>query len=129
MEQCGNSSRQKQENKITMTLIAVVILFLVCQTPTACMLIVMIFYHPPRYTQGDFILRGLGNIFNFLVAVNAASNFLLYCAMSDKYRRTLMITFLPCFTSKHQRSHTFTSYNASHHNSSVRFNNIVSAAD
>lgn len=118
----GCNSRQKQENKITMTLIAVVMLFLVCQTPVAVMLIIMIFYKPEDNTTGEFILRGCGNIFNFLVALNAASNFVLYCVMSDKYRRTLLLTFLPCFANRHQRSLTFTSYNASHHNSSVRFN-------
>lgn len=35
-----------------------------------------------------------GNICNFLVALNAACNFLLYCALSDKYRKTVKLLFL-----------------------------------
>lgn len=118
---CANSSRQRQENKITSTLIAVVILFIICQTPAAVMLVVYIFYDPDKNSASGAIMLGLGNIFNFLTTVNASSNFLLYCVMSDKYRRTLFLTFCPCLTTRHQRSHTFTSYYASHHNSSVRF--------
>lgn len=83
------SQHQRQENRITITLIAVVILFLVCQTPAAFLLVYSSFIAVSK-TQ-----RGLGNIFNFLVAVNAASNFLLYCALSDKYRRTFLVTFVP----------------------------------
>lgn len=118
---CANSSRQRQENKITTTLIAVVILFIICQTPAAIMLVVYIFYTPEKNSPANAVMLGLGNIFNFLTTVNASSNFLLYCVMSDKYRRTLLLTFCPCLATRHQRSHTFTSYYASHHNSSVRF--------
>lgn len=31
----------------------------------------------------------LNNIFNLLVTINAASNFILYCMLSDKYRKTV----------------------------------------
>lgn len=93
-----DSSRDSssQENKITVMLIAVVILFLVCQLPTAIMLLYQTFTHvEPNSNLGCFVL-GLGNIFNFLVAVNAAGNFLLYCLLSQKYRRTFLQTFCPC---------------------------------
>lgn len=33
----------------------------------------------------------LNNIFNFLIDINAASNFILYCALSDKYRKTVRL--------------------------------------
>ena len=33
-------------------------------------------------------------MFNLLMAVNAACNFLLYCAFSDKYRRTFKTVFM-----------------------------------
>ncbi|XP_069671369.1 probable G-protein coupled receptor 139 isoform X2 [Periplaneta americana] len=91
VEQCD--SVQTQENKITITLIAVVILFMVCQIPAAITLIYKLFHQPPADSVGDNVLRGLGNIFNFLVTINAACNFMLYCALSDKYRRTFLITF------------------------------------
>ncbi|XP_003247524.1 FMRFamide receptor isoform X2 [Acyrthosiphon pisum] len=88
-------NRQRQENKMTMTLIAVVIMFCVCQTPTAVMMLTASVYEPPEKTPAYYVNRGLHTIFNFLMVVNAASNFMLYCAMSRKYRRTLMITFMP----------------------------------
>ncbi|KAE8741276.1 FMRFamide Receptor [Frankliniella occidentalis] len=83
------SQHQRQENRITITLIGVVILFLVCQTPSAALLVYKSFVDETK------VHRSLGNICNFLVAVNAASNFLLYCALSDKYRRTFLVTFVP----------------------------------
>jgi hypothetical protein len=93
VEQSDNN--QTQENKITITLIAVVILFMVCQIPTAITLIYNLFHQPPTNSVEDNIGRGLGNIFNFLVTINASCNFMLYCALSDKYRRTFLLTFLP----------------------------------
>lgn len=94
-----SDSIQTQENKITITLIAVVILFMVCQIPTAIMLIYDLFHQIPQSSVEKNILHGLGNIFNFLVTINAACNFMLYCALSDKYRRTFLLTFMPsCYT-------------------------------
>lgn len=84
------------EIRITITLIAVVIMFLVCQLPTAATLIYNIFHDPSPQSNEEAVLRALGNIFNCLVSVNAACNFLLYCALSDKYRRTFMRTFCRC---------------------------------
>lgn len=91
-----SESIQTQENKITITLIAVVILFMVCQIPTAIALIYNLFHKPQEKSDAENICLGLGNIFNFLVTINAACNFMLYCALSDKYRRTFLLTFLPC---------------------------------
>ncbi|XKL62202.1 hypothetical protein PGB90_002035 [Kerria lacca] len=104
----GISSRERQENKITMALVAVVLLFIICQIPTTIWLIVSIFYSPQEKSPGDNYKRGLGNIFNFLMCMNAATNFILYCAMSDKYRRTLILTFIPCI-SRHHRTFTISS--------------------
>jgi hypothetical protein len=86
---------QTQENKITITLIAVVILFMVCQIPPAILLIYDLFHQKPESLDEKNIRLGLGNIFNFLVTINAACNFMLYCALSEKYRRTFLLTFLP----------------------------------
>nr|XP_022920264.1 FMRFamide receptor isoform X2 [Onthophagus taurus] len=86
------SVTQTQENRITLLLISVVILFLICQTPTATFLI----YDSIARTSDPYtnnIKRGLGNIFNLLLAVNASCNFILYCVLSDKYRRTFKAMF------------------------------------
>ncbi|XP_068229267.1 G-protein coupled receptor daf-37-like [Palaemon carinicauda] len=97
----------QQEHKITVMLIAVVILALVCQMPTAVLLLYSTVYEPPPKTKAFAIMRGLGNIFNLLNAVNAAANFILYSAFSDKYRRTFLITFVPCAYHQQPQSHSF----------------------
>nr|CAD7415857.1 unnamed protein product [Timema poppensis] len=108
-EQRDNST-QSQENKITVTLIAVVVLFMFCQIPTALILFYTSFQEPLRGSTKDNVLRGLGNIFNFLNAVNAACNFILYCAFSDKYRRTFLTTFFGRCYRPPRRLHSQTSY-------------------
>lgn len=88
-----------QENKITIMLIAVVILFFVCQLPTACHLLYSTL-HEDFSAKELYLLRGLGNIFNFLMSLNSAGNFVLYCLLSQKYRRTFIQIFCPCLREK-----------------------------
>lgn len=90
-------SSSKQENKITIMLIAVVILFFICQFPTAIMLIIYTMYTPGPNTRNYYVFIGLNNIFNFLMALNSAGNFLLYCLFSQRYRRTFVNLFCPCY--------------------------------
>jgi hypothetical protein len=86
----------RQENRITIILIVVVIVFLVCQLPTAIVLIYTSIHLVDYGSSEGKILLGLGNICNLLVAVNASINFLLYTALSDKYRK-YFLAFFPCF--------------------------------
>lgn len=89
-----------QERRITIMLISVVILFLCCQLPSA----IMILYTATRELKSNSnehaLVLAFGNIFNFLMAVNAAGNFILYSLLSKKYRRTFMRLFCNCFRSK-----------------------------
>lgn len=91
-----NSRKVKQkvssishENKITVTLIAVVILFIICQTPTAIFIIITASSPGNISAEVRNVHHAMGNIFNFLITFNAACNFLLYCALSEKYRQTV----------------------------------------
>lgn len=86
----------RQENRITIILISVVIVFLVCQLPTAFVLIYTSITLVDYSSSEGFIFLGLGNIFNLLVAINASINFLLYTALSDKYRK-YFLAFFPCW--------------------------------
>ncbi|XP_049312617.1 uncharacterized protein LOC105232244 isoform X2 [Bactrocera dorsalis] len=80
----SHASSVSQENRITVTLIAVVLLFIICQLPWAIYLIVS------ENVDIDNNLQAIiGNIFNFLADINAAANFFLYCVLSDKYRKTV----------------------------------------
>ncbi|ODM94193.1 FMRFamide receptor, partial [Orchesella cincta] len=93
---CYFFQRLREESRVTVILIAVVILFIFCQLPTAAVLIYSSFTSlPKRGSVEENILLGLGNIFNLLVAINAASNWCLYTALSGKYRKY----FCACFVS------------------------------
>lgn len=57
---------------------------------------VVVNIHKPRciiYFSSKNV-SALNNLCNFLVTLNAACNFLLYCALSDKYRKTVKQLFL-----------------------------------
>ncbi|XP_063867806.1 FMRFamide receptor-like [Scylla paramamosain] len=97
----------QQEHKITVMLIAVVILALVCQMPTAVLLLYSTVCEPLPRTKEFAVMRGLGNIFNLLNAINAAANFILYCSFSDKYRKTFLVTFVPCMYHQQPLAHSF----------------------
>lgn len=100
-----------QENRITITLIAVVLLFIVCQLPWAIYLIIS------NQIEIDLNLQIIiGNIFNFLTALNAAGNFFLYCVLSDKYRRTIR----ELLTGQRHRPKRFTLNSASAYTNSSR---------
>jgi len=85
----------RQENRITIILIAVVIVFFVCQLPVSLVLAYTSIHLVDYSSTEGAILLGLGNIFNLMVAINASVNFLLYTALSDKYRK-YFLAFFPC---------------------------------
>ncbi|XP_062139350.1 uncharacterized protein LOC133848004 [Drosophila sulfurigaster albostrigata] len=118
----GLKGSVSQENRVTITLIAVVLLFIVCQLPWAIYLILT------QYVKIEMnIQRIAGNILNFLVAINAAANFFLYCVLSDKYRKTVreLITGYR-YRHRHARNnislyvpHTTTTLNGDGHSSAA----------
>ncbi|XP_074601288.1 uncharacterized protein LOC141855236 [Brevipalpus obovatus] len=91
-----------QETKITIMLIAVVVLFLVCQLPQAILWVYKSLYSNLTPDQA-YYLRVLSNVFNLLVNINAAGNFILYSLLSQRYRRTFVQLFCPCLKSRLSR--------------------------
>ena len=71
-------------------LVAVVIVFTVCQIPQAISLTVQSFFPTLSRTSKVLIYN---NFANCLVAVNASINFLLYCCFSDRFRLTFSSSF------------------------------------
>lgn len=63
-------SDSAQENKVTITLIAVVILFLVCQTPSAIQLLWTIDYDKGDHKSPNLILGKSSISINFYVSIN-----------------------------------------------------------
>lgn len=80
----------RQDSHITRLLVAVVLFFLICQLPSALVIIYNASINGKPSPKQVIILQILGNIFNLLVAINSAGNFALYCLLSRKYRLTLM---------------------------------------
>ncbi|CAF4226469.1 unnamed protein product [Rotaria sp. Silwood2] len=89
----GNHGEQR---KTTIMLIAVVIVFTVCQIPQAISLTVQSFFPVLAQTSKVLIYNNFANCF---VAINASTNFLLYCCFSDRFRLIFRSNFT--FLSKH----------------------------
>jgi hypothetical protein len=73
-----------------LSLVAVVIVFTVCQIPQAISLTVQSFF--PILAQTSKVLI-YNNFANCLVAVNASINFVLFCCFSDRFRATFRSSF------------------------------------
>ena len=86
------SRQQREQQKITIMLIAVVVVFLACQLPQA---IANIYAQSQAEMSQPTRLRLLiiNNICNLLVAINASINFVLYSSLSRKFRRTFVYIF------------------------------------
>ena len=80
----------RQDAHITRLLIAVVLFFLICQLPSALVIIYSASIGHHQSSNQQVILHTLGNIFNLLVAINSAGNFVIYSLLSRKFRRTLL---------------------------------------
>lgn len=99
--------RHLGEQKITIMLVAVVVVFIICQTPGAILLLYTI-YLGDDVIAGDYRLRRdvliAGNVVNLLIQVNAAVNFILYCILSAGFRRTWKRLFCRCLYSSIRKS-------------------------
>jgi hypothetical protein len=85
--------RAQQEIRLTILLIAVVTVFLCCQMPTAVVLILSFFWEPVPHTVVWHKMNMLRHLFNLLMGINASVNFVLYAALSKKYRREFCYEF------------------------------------
>jgi hypothetical protein len=87
--------RLRDEHRLTKTLVAVVLIFLICNTFT------IITYPPlvqkltskkyPAYIYTGFRIQKL--ITNIMLLLNYSINFFLYCAFNQKFLDTLKLTF------------------------------------
>ncbi|ESO08546.1 hypothetical protein HELRODRAFT_74987 [Helobdella robusta] len=79
-------------NRTTAMLVAVVLTFVVTELPPGIISLLSTF----DYRIFEDIYVQLGDVWDILVLINSAVNFVLYCTMSRLYRRTIceMITFI-----------------------------------
>ncbi|XP_052761795.1 FMRFamide receptor-like [Mya arenaria] len=97
-----NARRQAEQNRITIMLIGVVIVFLLCQSPNAALILYLTYLD-----SNDMLLTACeannvkiaGNVVNMMVLINASINFILYSAMSTKFRRVFVR--LLCFCERY----------------------------
>ncbi|XP_069994886.1 G-protein coupled receptor dmsr-1-like [Penaeus vannamei] len=84
-----NANAQRQADRVTTMLLAILVLFLVSEVPQGilCLLAVI-------PDSGFFkCYQQLGEMMDMLVLFNSAVNFLLYCAMSQQFRDTFTQLF------------------------------------
>ena len=93
---CVNEERQsRDQQRITVMLISVVIVFLLCQLPQSVQNLYRVYKtvtHSLTPSIRD-ILRITGNVFNLLVIINCSTNFVLYSSFSSKFRSTFAKIF------------------------------------
>ncbi|CAF2483011.1 unnamed protein product [Rotaria sp. Silwood2] len=93
-----NTKKQKRlrdEQRLTKTLVAVVIVFLICNTFTIVSYPGLVRFITsnkyPNYIQGGFRIQKL--ITNIMLLLNYSINFFFYCAFNQKFLDTLKETF------------------------------------
>jgi G protein-coupled receptor 139 len=96
VHRASSAQPQADQNKVTILIIATVLVFLVCQLPSALLLIYEAIF--PLQNQNskmaEDVILGLNNIANGLTAINASVNFILYSSFSEKFRQTFKELFL-----------------------------------
>ena len=92
---------QREQIRLTITLISIVTLFIICIIPSAFADFPIAFaLFGGGYTRREFrdkaFYRIFGYMSNVLVLVNLSLNFVLYCAFNNKFRRVMRMTLLRC---------------------------------
>ncbi len=84
------STRKKlsNRNRITRTLISVIVVFVVCITPDTVMTFIGL-----GYTDAGYLARAIREITDLLLTVNSSVNFILYCIFNKAFRTQFMLLF------------------------------------
>ncbi len=96
----------QEQRKGIILLIVIVLVFVLCQMPSALLLIREALYPVMLIkdrTKSDIII-GFNNIANGLLHVNASINFVLYCVFSEKFRSTFKVIFCKNCNDKHKHN-------------------------
>ena len=77
-------------NRITIMLIVVIVTFLVCIFPDC----IMSTFFGFGYYDADYLVRGVRELTDTLLAINSAVNFIIYCSFSKVFRDTFTELFV-----------------------------------
>ncbi len=129
------STRKKlsSRNRITVTLLVVIIVFVICITPDTIMTFTGL-----GYTDANFLARAIREITDLLLTINSSINFMLYYIFNNSFRRQFLVLFckkcvvIPATrsmsemdTSVYQSSYTNNSKQSSwSRNNSIRFSRL-----
>jgi hypothetical protein len=130
-----NSAKQKRlrdEHRLTKTLVAVVIVFLICNTFTIISYPGLVRFITekkyPKYLHVGFRIQKL--ITNIMLLLNYSINFFFYCAFNQKFLNTLKMTFryekFFCRTLPAQQRTLSTNSTINLHSKNSRTNHYVS---
>ena len=76
--------RKSSRHRVTVMMIVVILTFLICITPDAILSTVFGF----GYHEAGYLVKGIREITDTLLGVNAGVNFLIYCAFNKVFRRS-----------------------------------------
>ncbi|CAL1531229.1 unnamed protein product, partial [Lymnaea stagnalis] len=76
--------RKNARHRVTIMMIVVILAFLICITPDAILSTVFGF----GYHEAGYLPRGIREITDTLLAINAGVNFLIYCAFNQVFRKS-----------------------------------------
>lgn len=98
---CLKRTRKKTADyRITMMLVAVIIIFVICQIP---LLVLNVWYAiEPAKAYESLIFHTLNSVGILFIVLNTSTNFFLYCFFGQKFRQTLM-EFVIRLISRHQK--------------------------
>jgi len=95
----GRDVQQKQKNvskkmnwrkSLTLTMVAVVTLFVGCQLPQLVVRVGVLLTKLSSQHLIEGAMRQASNVASGLLVVNAAANFFVYCAVGNTFRRVLL---------------------------------------
>lgn len=89
----GGSQQLQDQHRITLMLICVVIVFIICQLPSAVAILYANFVRHSMTPEDRKIVLIANNVFNLLVMINSAVNFIFYSAFSSRFRATFRRVF------------------------------------
>ncbi|VDL66105.1 unnamed protein product [Nippostrongylus brasiliensis] len=93
LAQVMNKKRMPRDHTTPM-LVAVLSIFLIAELPQGMLHVCNAIYSNETFYQKIYL--PLGDLMDLLSLLNSAVNFLIYCAMSRKFRSVFMQTFLSC---------------------------------
>jgi hypothetical protein len=108
------NSAQQSSDRTTKMLIAVLIMFLVCEFPSGILALLSGLLGKVFFRN---VYNHFGDLMDMLALINSAVNFVLYCLMSQQFRKTFSKLFCLKYAESDSRNyHLAQSYNTTNCN-------------